>query len=404
MDSAPFAQAARELRQRFLSLLDSLSAVRALTELDCCRPSDHQPLIVGALKALMQHRDFARCSVFLLQDSELGCAAGRDYAEAARESSEGLPPERRYTPRTFRLGEGLVGLAAATRQTQICLDCATDPRFVPLNGHVGPTQGCLICAPILAAGELLGVVNVFHPEPHHFREWHLQVTAVYCAVLGYMLANQRAMHRLETVVAERTRQLEHALAEAEQLKRRYEELSTTDELTGLHNRRFFFAEAEAAVARSLRYRHPFCMMLIDLDFFKQINDSFGHAVGDAALRDLAAALRRHTREGDILARFGGEEFVLALPNTGLEGARVLAERIQVYVRGLLWEAEGVSFGLTVSIGLSSVDHDGRYQGRPLVDHLLRQADKALYHCKANGRDQVFAYTDLPERQRAFASG
>ena len=403
MDPTPFADAARELRQRFLSLLDSLSAVRAVTELDCCRPRDTRPLIVGALHALMQHQDFARCSVFLLQDSELVCAAGRDYAEVARESAEGLPPDHHYTPRTFRLGEGLIGLAAATRQTQICLDCATDPRFVPFPGDAGPTQGCLICVPILAAGELIGVVNVFHPEPHHFRDWHLQATAVYCAVLGQMLANQRALHRLETVVAERTRQLEGALAEAEQLKRRYEELSTIDELTGLHNRRFFFAEAEAAVARSLRYRHPFCMMLVDLDFFKQINDSFGHAVGDAALRDLAAALRQHTREGDILARFGGEEFVLALPSTATDGACALAERIRLYVRGLHWDAEGVSFGLTVSIGLSSVDHDGRHQGRALVDLLLRQADKALYHCKANGRDQVFAYSDLPERQRAVAS-
>jgi diguanylate cyclase (GGDEF)-like protein len=400
MDPTPFAQAARELRQRFLSLLDSLSAVRALTELDCCQRSDARPLLVGALEALMQHQDFARCSVFLLQDGELACAAGRDYTETAREAAEGLPPDQVYAPRRFRIGEGVVGLAAETRQIQVCPDCATDPRFVPLPGQTGRSQGCLVCAPILAASELIGVVNVFHPEPHHFREWHLQVIAVYCAVLGHMLANHRAMHRLETVVAERTRQLESALAEAEQLKRRYEELSTVDELTGLHNRRFFFAEAEAAVARSVRYRHPFCMMLVDLDFFKQINDSFGHAVGDAALRDLAAALRRHTREGDILARFGGEEFVLALPNTGLEGARVLAERIQDYVRGLLWEAEGVSFGLTVSIGLSSVDHDGRHQGRPLVDHLLRQADKALYYCKANGRDQVFAHNDLPERQRA----
>ena len=158
----------------------------------------------------------------------------------------------------------------------------------------------------------------------------------------------------------------------------------------------------AATARALRHRHPFCMALVDLDFFKQINDSFGHAVGDAALRDLAAALRRHTREGDILARFGGEEFVLALPNTDLEGARVLAERIRTYVRGLHWEAEGISFGLTVSIGLSTLDHDGRYQGRPLVDHLLRQADKALYYCKSNGRDQVSTHEDLPERQRAVA--
>ena len=402
MDSAPFVHAARELRQRFLSMLDSLSAVRALAELECCRGSDVGPLLVGALEALMQHQDFARCSVFLLQDGALVCAAGRDYMEGALESTEGLPPERSYSPRTFRLGEGVVGLAAETRQTQVCSDCAADPRFVALPGQRGAAQGSLVCAPILAGSDVLGVVNVFHPRPQHFQEWHLQVVAVYCAVLGHMLASHRAMHGLEDVVAERTRQLETALVEAEQLRRRYEELSTVDELTGLHNRRFFFTEAEAATARALRHRHPFCMALVDLDFFKQINDSFGHAVGDAALRDLAAALRRHTREGDILARFGGEEFVLALPNTDLEGARVLAERIRTYVRGLHWEAEGISFGLTVSIGLSTLDHDGRYQGRPLVDHLLRQADKALYYCKSNGRDQVSTHEDLPERQRAVA--
>jgi diguanylate cyclase (GGDEF)-like protein len=403
MDPTPFLNAARELRQRFVSLVDSLSAVRTLAELECCHHEDDNTLLVKALEALMQHQDLARGSVFLLRDGELVCAAGRDYDEGVHETAEGLPPQRRYSPRTFRVGEGVIGQAAQTRQVQYCPNCSTDPRFSPHPGQQSPARGSLICAPILSGDELLGVVNVFHPQPHYFQDWHRQVVTVYCAILGHMLANHRAMHRLETVVAERTRQLEAALAQAEQLKQRYEELSTVDELTGLHNRRFFFAEVETTLARSVRYRHPFCLMLVDLDFFKQINDTFGHGVGDAALRDLAAALRRHTREGDILARYGGEEFVLALPNTGLDGARILAERIQDHVRSLLWEAEGVSFGLTVSIGLTCVDPEGRYQGRLLVDLLLRQADKALYFCKDNGRNQVFAYTDLPERQRTAAS-
>jgi len=404
MDPTPFLNAARELRQRFVALVDSLSAVRTLAELESSRHEDDHQLLVNALQALMQHQDLARCSVFLVKDGELVCAAGRDYAEGVRETAEGLPPERHYAPRTFRIGEGIIGQAAEARQMQYCPDCGSDPRFVPHPGQTSPPQGSLICAPVLAGAQLLGVVNVFHPQPSYFEDWHRQVVAVYCAILGHMLASHRAVHRLEAVVTERTHQLETALAEAEQLKRRYEELSTVDELTSLHNRRFFFTEVEAALARSLRYRHPFCLMLVDLDFFKQINDTFGHAVGDAALRDLAAALRRHTREGDILARYGGEEFVLALPNTALEGARVLAERIQEYVRSLVWEAQGVSFGLTVSIGLTAVDPEGRYQGRLLVDLLLREADKALYFCKDNGRDRVFAYTDMPERQRSAASG
>jgi diguanylate cyclase (GGDEF)-like protein len=400
MDPTPFVAAARELRQRFVALLDSLSAVRALSEMDCARPRDDRELMVGALEALMQHQDLARCSVFLLRDDTLTCAAGRDYAEGVREVAEGIGPERKYDPRTFRVGEGIIGLAAQTGQLQYCADCSSDPRFSPHAGEVGSPPGSLICAPVSDGAQTLGVVNVFHPEPEFFQDWHRQVVATYAGILGHMLAHHRAMQHLESQVQQRTQQLELALAEAEHLKRRYEELSTVDELTGLHNRRFFFTEAEAALARALRYRHPFCLMLVDLDFFKQINDTFGHSVGDAALRDLANALRRHTREGDILARFGGEEFVIALPNSVMPGARALAERIQEHIGQLHWEVEGVTFGLTVSIGLASLEPDARQSGRPLLDELVRQADKALYHCKYNGRNRVFAFSDLPAPLRA----
>lgn len=401
MDATPFANAARELRQRFVALLDSLSAVRALSGLDCRRhASDHQ-LLVRALDAFMQHQDLARCSVFLLEeDGTLRCAAGRDYAEATREMTEGAEPDQRYLPRTFQVGEGIIGLAAETREPQYCPDCASDPRYVLDGSDPVSVRGSLICAPVVSGETLLGVVNVFHPQPQFFQDWHRQVVAIYSAVLGHMLANQRAMQQIESLVVQRTQQLEAALADAEHLKRRYEELSTVDDLTALHNRRFFFSETESALARSVRYRHSFCLMLIDLDYFKQINDSFGHAAGDVVLRDLAEALRQHTREGDILARFGGEEFVVALPNTDLQGARALAERIRDYVDRLEWEVDGGTFGLTVSIGLSCLEPGGRVSGRPLLDQLLREADGALYHCKRNGRNRVFAHSDIARATRA----
>jgi len=401
MDATPFVSAAQELRQRFISLLDSLSAVRALSELDCGRPREDRELVVGALEALLQHQDLARSSVFLLDGDTLTCAAGRDYTEVAQGHAEG-GPRRLYLPRTFKLGEGIIGLAAQTRELQYCADCSTDPRFSPYAGQAEQPGGSLICAPILDGKAVLGVVNVFHPEPGFFQDWHRQVVATFCGILAHMLAHSRAMQTLESLVQRRTHQLEVALADAEHLKRRYEELSTVDELTGLHNRRFFFTEAEAALARAVRYRQPFCLMLVDLDFFKQINDTFGHAAGDNALRDLAAALGRYTREGDILARFGGEEFVLALPSSLLSGARALAERIREHIAQINWEVDGTAFAITVSIGLASLEADSRRAGRPLLDDLLRQADKALYHCKHNGRNRVFAYGDLPAPLRTAA--
>jgi diguanylate cyclase (GGDEF)-like protein len=395
-------EAAHELRHRFVSLLDSLSTVRSLTEVDLGR-SDDGELLLSALRVLMQHQDFARCSIFRLVDGGLVCAAARDYTEVVREVVDGMPPERTYHPHRFETGEGIAGLAVETRSLQHAPDCAADPRFTDIPGQTQRPRGSLMSAPVMNGEEVLAVLNVSHPEPHFFQDWHRHVVAVFCSVLGLMMANHRARRRLEVLVAERTRQLERALGEAEELKRRYEELSTVDDLTGLRNRRFFNAEAETAVARSRRYGQAFSLMLLDLDFFKHVNDGFGHGIGDLVLRDLARVLRRHTREGDILARYGGEEFVMALPSTDLEGARALAERIREHIGGLQWEAHGRHFGLTVSIGLAELEAGAEPEDGDPVQQLVREADEALYLCKANGRNQVQAYTDLPAHGQRAAS-
>jgi diguanylate cyclase (GGDEF)-like protein len=163
---------------------------------------------------------------------------------------------------------------------------------------------------------------------------------------------------------------------------RMERLATTDDLTGLLNRRAFFARAEAARLLSLRMRQPITLLMFDIDHFKQLNDRFGHATGDEALVKFAATCGDALREHDILGRLGGEEFALALPGTDLDGAIHAAERLRLGVVDTRLLTCGNSYTMTVSIGVVLIDPD-----EDLATALAR-ADHALYEAKRNGRNRV----------------
>ena len=165
---------------------------------------------------------------------------------------------------------------------------------------------------------------------------------------------------------------------------RMERLATTDDLTGLLNRRAFFARADAARLLSLRQDQPITLLMLDIDHFKQLNDRFGHATGDEALVKFAATCNAGLREHDILGRLGGEEFALALPGTGLDGALHAAERLRQAVVDTTLLTCGNSYTMTVSIGVVVIERD-----EDLATALAR-ADHALYEAKRNGRNRVEA--------------
>lgn len=164
----------------------------------------------------------------------------------------------------------------------------------------------------------------------------------------------------------------------EKLKR----LALTDDLTGLFNRRAFMEGLEQEIVRQKRYNKPLAVIMVDLDHFKKVNDTYGHAGGDEVLRHFAALLRQTIRETDIPGRLGGEEFAVMLAETDAEQGARLANRLGQAIRSATVETEAGPVSYTVSIGLSQL------AAGDTTDTILARADQALYRAKESGRDRV----------------
>jgi two-component system, cell cycle response regulator len=168
--------------------------------------------------------------------------------------------------------------------------------------------------------------------------------------------------------------------------RRLELLSITDGLTKLHNHRHFQDELTRAFEESQRYQRPLSLAMIDLDFFKKVNDTYGHAVGDEVLKAAASLFRQSVRSTDLVARYGGEEFAVMMPETELQDAMTFAEKIRSLMESTPMETQAGIVHVTVSIGLASVPQTRTHTAKELIV----SADKALYRAKKNGRNQVEA--------------
>jgi diguanylate cyclase (GGDEF)-like protein/PAS domain S-box-containing protein len=175
------------------------------------------------------------------------------------------------------------------------------------------------------------------------------------------------------------------ISERKKAERVTQELLSTDSLTGLYNRRYFFGIVNSILAESVRYGHPAAILLLDLDHFKQINDAYGHMKGDQALRHLANGIRSLTRAADVIARFGGDEFVILLPQTDEAQAVHMAERLHRYLSENPVRNTDVTFFITLSIGVSSIPAQHKAVS---IETLLEQADRALYQAKQQGRNQT----------------
>jgi diguanylate cyclase (GGDEF)-like protein len=247
----------------------------------------------------------------------------------------------------IQLGEGLTGKAALERRSIVSNDAHLDPaaRIVPGTQQ---TPEAIACTPLIARGRLLGVLTLYRQGiSRAFATEEIDLVADFAAVVALALDNARTRCELER-------------------------LATTDELTGLANRRQFLLQLQRELASAIRYGSPLSLLLLDLDNFKLINDTYGHSAGDHALQLVAGKLEGCLRAPDLVARLGGDEFGVLLPRTTAAAAEVLASRL----------GDGVSqlplpCPLRVSIGWSTLKGDD-------ASELLEEADRCLYRAKRGG--------------------
>jgi diguanylate cyclase (GGDEF)-like protein len=175
----------------------------------------------------------------------------------------------------------------------------------------------------------------------------------------------------------------------------------TDYLTGLKTRGYFEQQLEQELKRCERKNAPLSLLMVEIDFFKQLYDRYGHHVGDQVLRDLASLLTKDMREIDTVARYGGEEFVIILPETPAGAGLRVAQRIRRSVESAKFFAGSAADveKLTISLGMATYPHDARFKR-----DLIEKADAALYEAKSRGRNQVMVCSDVSRRQEHREAG
>ncbi len=277
----------------------------------------------------------------------------KDYLELAISLGDNQPRLEKYT----RRGESLAGRVWEMGKSILLDDYHTGRTTDLEKSYWGKVAG----APIMWASEFLGVIFVFSDQP--FIENDLKMLELFSAHAAAALRNAR-------------------------LHQQISQMAVTDSLTGIYNRRHFFEIAEKEFRESIRYKRPLSVVIFDLDHFKKVNDTFGHARGDKILRAVVQRCAVSVRHPDTIGRYGGEEFVILLPETDGEQGLNLIERLRYELASTPVETDTAPAFVTASFGIASLTPD-------VTDllTLLNRADRALYHAKQTGRNRCVLWND-----------
>jgi diguanylate cyclase (GGDEF)-like protein len=262
-------------------------------------------------------------------------------------------------------GEGIAGWVAEAGQPVLLDDARKDPRF---SERVDPSPPggarSYMAAPLREMGRVLGVVALAARPERPFAPDDIRTVAGLADYAAVALSNARNFERVR-------------------------ELTLIDDHTGLYNARHLHRALESEVVRARRFGRELSLVFLDLDHFKAVNDAYGHQAGSALLREVGVVMRANLRAIDVPVRYGGDEFVAILPETGREQAWIVAERLHRAIREAVYlEERRLAVHITGSVGVATLPADGE-----TAEDLLRSADRAMYRAKDGGRDLVIAASE-----------
>jgi diguanylate cyclase (GGDEF)-like protein len=260
----------------------------------------------------------------------------------------------------LKVGEGIAGWVARQGEEAIVPDVAKDARFARQIDEVTNSQTrSVVAMPLRSKHRVLGVIQLINIDLARFgKEEHFLLQSL-CDFAAIAIENARAVERIQ-------------------------ELTITDDCTGLYNARHLAKTLDTEVYRSSRFGYEFSVLFLDLDHFKNVNDTHGHLVGSRLLHEIGDLVKAQLRLIDSAFRYGGDEFVVLLPQTGKDPALVVARRLQDALRaGRFCREEGLDLNVRASIGLATFPHDAR-----TAQDVIRQADEMMYMVKNTTRDNI----------------
>jgi len=317
----------------------------ALFEIGKLIGSDLDPgiLLSRIAELICQLIDAKACSVMLLD---------ADRKRLLAKAAYGLRTERIHTL-SFKVGEGIAGWVVERGEPVVIGDVTKDARFVTLPGNQTPIAS-LLCVPLLARGERVGVVTATSERTDAFDANALELVRFISTTIALDIENVR-LHRV----------------------------AVTDPLTGAYNREFLLQRLPQEIEAAIAGDRALSVALVDVDHFKAVNDQYGHGIGDVVLAEVARRLRAAIRGGDLLVRYGGEEFLVVLPKADAGRAWEVGERMRQRVCERAFDVgDGLALLLRVSVGIA------QWRDGETMPDVIERADTAMYDAKQRGRNRV----------------
>ncbi len=262
---------------------------------------------------------------------------------------------------TIKSGEGVAGWVAREKKPLLVNDVSNDPRFSKRVDTITRYKTrSIICVPLLAKDKCLGVIELINrPKTKKFTEEDLLLLTALAGYSAIAIENANYFTQIH-------------------------ELTITDDLTGLYNSRHLHARLDDEIERARRFKYSLSMIFIDLDYFKNVNDEYGHMYGSKVLKEAAMLLQGSIRAIDMAFRYGGDEFIILMPKTEKKNARLVAKKLRDAVRKYVFlEEDGLNHRLTASFGVAAYPKDAKDKMT-----LLHMADNAMYKVKNKKRDGV----------------